>query len=663
MKLSKSELEAVMAASSRAFVPLNKLALSPNLQARPADAPGKLPLSELAASIQHVGLLHNLVVTRGVKGQHDVCAGGRRWRAMQLLVADGRWPENQPVPVLVVPPEQALMASLIENVQREAMHPADELEAFSKLIAEGRSVEDLAAVFGVTPLVVLRRLKLAAVAPALMGEFREGRIGLDCLMLLATVDGHEQQLALWAQLPEWQRNVQELRRLLARAEVDSKQDPVARFVTLEAYEAAGGDVRRDLFSDEGQASLTDLALLERLAVEKLQPTADSVRAEGWLWVEVRARFIYDDNLRYSVLRPCQRLPSVEESAELDSLQAQLDKVHEQMEAFDGSESEEDQEAFARLEAEADALEMRINAASAERASYPADSMGCAGCLVHVGSDGAPQVKRGLVRPEDRARLEALRGSASARADGQGAALVREARGRVTTVHSDKLTRRLTAHRIAGIQAQMLERPDVALAVLVAHLAASLLRGPFNTPAGGPRALTISVGDTHEALRREGEDVAQSAAWKQVEAVRVEWDTALPPQGEKLLSWALAQDREKLLQLLALLVASSVAGVDGHDRDSRATDGVARALGLDMRRWWTATADSYLAHVSKARIAEVVTEAAGANAAAGLVALNKADAVAAAERALAGKGWLPRCLQTPPEVGDSPASSADKAAEP
>jgi len=126
MKLSKSELEAVIAASTRAFVPFNKLVLSAERQVRPEDAPGVMPLPELAASIHAAGLLHNLVVVRRAKGLHEVCAGGRRLRAMALLVADGRWPENQPVPVLVVAPEQALIASVIENVQREAMHPADE---------------------------------------------------------------------------------------------------------------------------------------------------------------------------------------------------------------------------------------------------------------------------------------------------------------------------------------------------------------------------------------------------------------------------------------------------------------------------------------------------------------------------------------------------------
>lgn len=280
MKLSKQELEAVIAASPRTFVPFNKLVLSPTYQARPENPAAPLQLAELAASIEAAGLLHNLIVVRGGRGVHEVCAGGRRLRAMALLVEQGRWAENQPVPVLVVPAEQALMASLIENVEREALNAADEFAAFARLIDSGRSVEDVAAAFGVTPQVVKRRLKLAAASPALLTLFREGGIGLDCLMVLASIDDPARQEQLWQQLPEWNRSADQLRRLLTRGEVESDRDGVAIFVTVAAYEAAGGPLRRDLFSDDGRAYLQDAAVLDRLAVDKLQQPAREAAAEG-----------------------------------------------------------------------------------------------------------------------------------------------------------------------------------------------------------------------------------------------------------------------------------------------------------------------------------------------------------------------------------------------
>ena len=101
MKLSKQELEAVIAASPRSYVPFNKLVLSPTYQVRPENPAAPMSLAELAASIEAAGLLHNLIVLRGASGVHEVCAGGRRLRAMALLVEQGRWAENQPVLSLI----------------------------------------------------------------------------------------------------------------------------------------------------------------------------------------------------------------------------------------------------------------------------------------------------------------------------------------------------------------------------------------------------------------------------------------------------------------------------------------------------------------------------------------------------------------------------------
>ncbi|NCE89404.1 hypothetical protein [Pseudomonas sp. L13] len=66
------------------------------------------------------------------------------------------------------------MISLAENRHQVPMHPAEEFEAFAKLIEEGHSVEQVAACFGVSPLVVTRRMKLARVSPRLMARFRDG---------------------------------------------------------------------------------------------------------------------------------------------------------------------------------------------------------------------------------------------------------------------------------------------------------------------------------------------------------------------------------------------------------------------------------------------------------------------------------------------------------
>lgn len=648
MKLSKQELEAVIAASPRSFVPFNKLVLSPTYQARPENPTTALPLAELAASIEAAGLLHNLVVVRGARGLHEVCAGGRRLRAMAMLVEQGRWAENQPVPVLVVPAEQALMASLIENVEREALNPADEFAAFSKLIDGGRSVEDVAAAFGVTPQVVKRRLKLAAVSPNLLTLFRDGGIGLDCLMVLASLDDPARQEQLWQQLPEWNRSADQLRRLLTRGEVESDRDGVAIFVTVAAYEAAGGALRRDLFCDDtAKAYLQDAALLERLALDKLQEPAREVAAEGWKWVDVRARYVYEDYVRHGEVRRARRPPNAEEAARHAQLDAELESLHARMEALSDEDGNEDE--YAALEADEERLQAELNALDEALAVYPADLMAQAGCVLHVGSRGTVEVKRGLVRPEDReAVVQAARQSAGSE-PATGTALVSLPKGGTRAVHSDKLMRSLTAHRVAAIQAELLMRPDVALAAITAQLAIKLLKDGFQRYRGGDDGLSVSASETHEALRRESADMGEAEAWKLMEQTRIEWIARLPGEGPALLPWLLTQERATVIDLLAFLVSSSITGVDGVERERQSTDALAQALALDMRRWWRATAASYFNHVSKATTLAAVTEAAGANAAAPLTGLKKEGVTAGAEQAIAASGWLPRCLRTPTQA--------------
>jgi len=154
-------------------------------------------------------------------------------------------------------------------------------------VAEGRPIEDIAADFSVTPLVVQRRLKLANVSPRLMMDYRADIVTLDQLMALAITDDHAAQEAAFYDAPTWQRSPPALHERLTEREIDAHRNPIVQFVGLEIYEAAGGGIRRDLFSDdETGVYLTDAALLESLAQDKLDGIAETVRAEGWSWGDV-----------------------------------------------------------------------------------------------------------------------------------------------------------------------------------------------------------------------------------------------------------------------------------------------------------------------------------------------------------------------------------------
>jgi ParB family chromosome partitioning protein len=651
MKFSKAEIEAVIEASPRTTVPFNKLILSDTYQARSAGSTSKMSIAELAASIKESNVLQNLIVVKGARGLFEVCAGGRRLEALTLLVASGDIAENYPVPVLIVPADKALMASLAENCFHIPLHPAEEYTAFAKLTAQGKSVEDVAAAFGVTPLVVKRRMKLATVSPTLMVQFREDKIGLDCLMVLASVDDHDKQEQTWAGVPTWNRRPDYLRQLLTQGEIESDRDPVARYVTVKAYEKAGGTLRRDLFSDDDKkAYLLDAVLLEKLATDKLQKKAKQVVADGWKWVDVRVRYNYDEFVKYGALRKTRREPTEQEAASLTELETRVAALHDQMEVLAEAEADEGDEdnAYEKIESESEALQVQIKALEDTLSIWPTDLMAQAGCVVYVGNDGAAVLKCGLVRPEDRNDMVQAVRMAGEGADDES--LVSLPSPKTRPVHSDKLMRRLTAHRVAAVQAELMDRPDVALAAITAHLAVKLLVDGYRRHYGNDDVLTVGATNTHVSLPSEADDMKASAAWQKMDAERATWAARLPESVDAIFPWVLAQEPITVQQLLTFLIASTVTGVYGVERSKQNTDALAVALGLDMSKWWSATGPSYFNHVSKGRILDVVTRAVDANAASLLAALKKDAVVTGAEQTMAGTGWLPSCLRTEPSSG-------------
>src|SRR5690606_21937518 len=112
-------------------------------------------------------------------------------------VEDGVLPASHPVPCLVIPPDMARFASLIENEQRKAMHPADVFTTYAKLREDGWTIQAIAAAHGAAELSVKKLLALGSVSPALMEQFRRDKIDLPTMQALASVSDHARQEAAW----------------------------------------------------------------------------------------------------------------------------------------------------------------------------------------------------------------------------------------------------------------------------------------------------------------------------------------------------------------------------------------------------------------------------------------------------------------------------------
>ena len=366
------------------LVPLSRLVLRPT--GRNVRKTPRMSIPELAASIQRVGLLQNLIVIPASDGEHyEVVAGGRRLAALKLLAKKHRIAKDWEVPCLRVADGTARTASLTENVQREAMHPADQFEAFAALVAEGRPIEDIAADFSVTPLVVQRRLKLANVSPRLMADYRADAVTLDQLMALAVTDDHASQDAAFYDAPQWQRSPSALRERLTEREIDAYRHPLVRFVGLDAYEQAGGGVRRDLFA-EGDAGvyLNDAALLERLAQDRMAGIAAEVKAEGWAWVDATPAATYADLQAFQRAPRERREPNKREAQRIEKLQEKMRVVGE---AVDAAMDADDEDKADALQEEGEALGQQLQAVEDGLLDYAPNVKAAAGAIVTIDRNG------------------------------------------------------------------------------------------------------------------------------------------------------------------------------------------------------------------------------------------------------------------------------------
>ena len=229
-------------------IPLNKLVLSDrNVRKTGAED----AIDDLVASIAAHGLLQSLVVQPGKRGKFAVIAGGRRLRALQTLAERGDIETSHEVPCRVIGTDEAAEElSLAENIIRAPMHPADQFEAFRAVIDQGKTIADVAARFNVSEDLVERRLKLGRLSPVILQAYRDEKLDLEEAQAFALSDNHAEQERVFDELAEAdQLYPRRIRAALTQGEVPSS-DRACRFIGREAYLAAGGMIRRDLFDDE-----------------------------------------------------------------------------------------------------------------------------------------------------------------------------------------------------------------------------------------------------------------------------------------------------------------------------------------------------------------------------------------------------------------------------
>ncbi len=644
--------------SSSRDIPFNRLVLS---QANVRRIKAGVSIEALAEDIARRTLLQSLNVravldAQGAEtGMFEVPAGGRRFRALDLLVRQKRLSKTALVPCVVRKADDvsAEEDSLAENLQRAPLHPLDQFRAFKTLRDQGACDEDIAARFFLSVQIVRQRLKLASVSPKLHDLYAEDAMTLEQLMAFSVTADHARQEEVWELLSRGNyREPYQIRRMLTEGAVRAS-DKRAQFVGIEAYEDAGGAVLRDLFLHDDGGWLKDPVLLDRLVADKLAREADAVATEGWKWIEADRDFPYGhtDGMR-RITGQTSALTNEETSAR-DALRGELETLQAEWESGDDLPDEVDTR-LGEIETALAALENRP-------VRYDPADVALAGVFISVDSSGALRFERGYVRPEDEppAQAEGLTDAV----DGNGSADLGAApsgfggAGTAITVGGlpdaqdeedegvkpipERVVMDLTAHRTLALRDALAGDPDTAF---LAVLHALVLEKFFADPQSS--CLEIVARSTSLPNAPGLTDTPSAAA---ICDRHQAWQAQMPARPGELWDVLVDLDHDSRQALFAHCASLAVRAV--HEPWARApgkmahADQLARVLGLDMvQAGWTPTVENYLGRVTKARILQAVREAKGEQAAQLLGHLKKPDMAKEAQRLLADTGWLPEPLR-------------------
>ncbi len=634
-------------------IPFNKLVLS---QANVRRVKAGISVEDLAEDIARRTLLQSLSVrpvldADGAEtGTFEVPAGGRRFRALELLVKQKRMTKTQPVPCVVREGGTPEEDSLAENVQRVALHPLDQFRAFQALRDSGLGEEEIAARFFVSPGVVKQRLKLASVSPKLLDVYAEDDMTLEQLMAFTVTNDHDRQEQVWEQLASsYNKEPYYIRRQLTEGAIRAS-DKRAQFVGIDVYEAASGAVMRDLFQQDDGGWLQDPVLLDRLVVEKLTSEAEALRGEGWKWIEVAAEFPYGHTSGLRRLTGETASLTGEEQASYDGLRAEYDKLEGTYAEAEELPDEVDQ----RL----GEIETALEAFDDRPVIYDPADIARAGAFISIDGDGDLRIERGYVRPEDEAPAEPDADAPEGSEDdgdvqrtvitigGNGSSAGAETAEEDDGIKPlpDRLVTELTAHRTLALRDALANDPDTAF---VAVLHALCLNGFYHYAS--ETCLEITAKSASFGTQAPG--LNDSASAKAIDDRHAQWAGQMPKDAGDLWNALIAFDGDSRASLLAHCASLSVNAVhEPWNRNPRRiahAGQVARAVGLDMvAAGWTPTVDNYLGRVTKARILEAVREAKGEASAQLIDHLKKPDMAKEAERLLAGSGWLPEPLRLP-----------------
>lgn len=184
-------------------------------------------LEELAQSIRANGVLQPVLVFED-GGLYTLIAGERRWRACQLAGL-----KSIPAIQRERPDEAGLMRlALLENIQRQDLHPLDLASGFRTLIEEhGMTQEELGQALGMSRPAVSNLLRLNKLPTVIKVSLKEGKISFGHAKVLLGLAADDEKVRFWQLCVKRDLSVRQLEEALRRREA-----PATATVTVKPFD-------------------------------------------------------------------------------------------------------------------------------------------------------------------------------------------------------------------------------------------------------------------------------------------------------------------------------------------------------------------------------------------------------------------------------------------
>ncbi|MBT3523656.1 ParB/RepB/Spo0J family partition protein [Flavobacteriaceae bacterium] len=192
-------------------------------------------ISELANSIEQLGIIQPITVRKTGFKSYQIISGERRFRAISFLKI-----KSIPAYIRIANDQQSLEMALVENIQRENLDPIEIALCYQRLIDEIMLTQDQMSVrVGKKRSTISNYLRLLKLDPIIQTGIRDGFISMGHGRTLVSIEEKEKQLKYYKKILSESLSVRQTEKLISNNESSSKK--IKKVINTDFFE---NDIKR-----------------------------------------------------------------------------------------------------------------------------------------------------------------------------------------------------------------------------------------------------------------------------------------------------------------------------------------------------------------------------------------------------------------------------------